>query len=106
MTQLVALQFILPVAIIAWLAFGPTRSRLGLLATISALVAVLTALHLSGMWLMPPWWTIWAYWALVGPAAWLAAAAAILVYFATRNVFATIVGGVLAMFLLHRFAGL
>ena len=41
-----------------------------------------------------------------GPAAWLAAAAAILVYFATRNVFATIVGGVLAMFLLHRFAGL
>ena len=41
-----------------------------------------------------------------GPAAWLAAAAAILVYFATRNVFATIVGGVLAMFLLRRFAGL
>jgi branched-subunit amino acid transport protein len=41
-----------------------------------------------------------------GPAAWLATAAAALVYFATRNVFATIVGGVLAMFLLRRFAGL
>ena len=41
-----------------------------------------------------------------GPAAWLAAAAATLVYLATRNVFATIVGGVLAMFLLRRFAGL
>jgi branched-subunit amino acid transport protein len=41
-----------------------------------------------------------------GPAAWLATAAATLVYFATRNVFATIVGGVLAMFLLRRFAGL
>jgi branched-subunit amino acid transport protein len=41
-----------------------------------------------------------------GPAAWTATAAAALVYFATRNVFATIVGGVLAMFLLRRFAGL
>jgi branched-subunit amino acid transport protein len=41
-----------------------------------------------------------------GPAAWMATAAATLVYFATRNVFATIVGGVLAMFLLRRFAGL
>ena len=41
-----------------------------------------------------------------GPAAWIATAAATLVYFATRNVFATIVGGVLAMFLLRRFAGL
>ena len=40
-----------------------------------------------------------------GPAAWLATAAATLVYLATRNVFATIVGGVLAMFLLRRFAG-
>lgn len=41
-----------------------------------------------------------------GPAAWLAALAATLVYLATRNVFATIVGGVLAIFLLRRFAGL
>jgi branched-subunit amino acid transport protein len=41
-----------------------------------------------------------------GPAAWIATAAATLVYLATRNVFATIVGGVLAMFLLRRFAGL
>jgi uncharacterized membrane protein len=41
-----------------------------------------------------------------GPAAWIAAAAAALVYLATRNVFATIVGGVLAVFLLRRFAGL
>jgi branched-subunit amino acid transport protein len=41
-----------------------------------------------------------------GPAGWTATAAAALVYFATRNVFATIVGGVLAMFLLRRFAGL
>ena len=41
-----------------------------------------------------------------GPAAWIATAAAMLVYFVTRNVFATIVGGVLAMFLLRRFAGL
>lgn len=40
-----------------------------------------------------------------GPAAWLAAAAATLVYLLTRNLFATILGGVLAMFLLRRFAG-
>jgi branched-subunit amino acid transport protein len=41
-----------------------------------------------------------------GPAAWIATAAATLVYLATRNLFATIVGGVLAIFLLRRFAGL
>lgn len=41
-----------------------------------------------------------------GPAAWIAAGAATLVYLATRNVFATIVGGVLVIFLLRRFAGL
>jgi branched-subunit amino acid transport protein len=41
-----------------------------------------------------------------GPGAWLATIAATLVYLATRNVFATIVGGVLAIFLLRRFAGL
>ena len=41
-----------------------------------------------------------------GPAAWIATAAATLAYLVTRNVFATIVGGVLAMFLLRRFAGL
>ena len=40
-----------------------------------------------------------------GPAAWIATAAATLVYLTTRNVFATIDGGVLAMFLLRRFAG-
>jgi branched-subunit amino acid transport protein len=41
-----------------------------------------------------------------GPTTWIAAAAATLVYLGTRNVFATIVGGVLAMVLLRRFAGL
>lgn len=41
-----------------------------------------------------------------GPAAWIAAGAAALVYLATRNVFATIVGGVLAIFLVRRFLGL
>ena len=41
-----------------------------------------------------------------GPAAWIATGAATLVYLATRNVFATIVGGVLAMFLLRGLAGL
>jgi uncharacterized membrane protein len=40
-----------------------------------------------------------------GPAAWLAAVATTLVYLLTRSVFATILGGVLAMFLLRRFAG-
>lgn len=41
-----------------------------------------------------------------GPAAWIGTVAASLVYLTTRNVFATIVGGVLAVFLLRRFAGL
>ncbi len=41
-----------------------------------------------------------------GPAAWVAAGVAALVYLATRNVFAAIVGGVLAIFLVRRFFGL
>ena len=40
-----------------------------------------------------------------GPAVWVATIAATGVYLATRNVFATIVGGVLAIFVLRRFAG-
>ena len=47
-----------------------------------------------------------ALWMRNIPGAVLAALTATLVYVATRNVFATIVGGVLAMFLLRRFAGL
>lgn len=41
-----------------------------------------------------------------GPAAWIAAGAATLVHLATRSVLATIVVGILAMFLFRRFAGL
>jgi uncharacterized membrane protein len=41
-----------------------------------------------------------------GPVAWIGTATAMAVYLLTRNVFATIVGGVLAVFLLRRFAGL
>lgn len=41
-----------------------------------------------------------------GPAAWLAAVGAVIVYGLTRNVFATIVGGVLAILVARRLLGL
>jgi murein DD-endopeptidase MepM/ murein hydrolase activator NlpD len=64
MTPLIILQLVLPLALVGWLAIWPARSWLGLAIQMLALGALLAALHLAGLWLMPPWWTIWVYWLL------------------------------------------
>ena len=66
MTLLLSRQLILPLALLAWLLLRPARSWVGLGLQVLALVCLLTALHLSGLWLMPPWWAIWLYWLLLG----------------------------------------
>ncbi|MFN3389899.1 MAG: hypothetical protein ACK40O_13330 [Allosphingosinicella sp.] len=68
MAALLLLQLALPLALIAWLAFRPLPSRLGLAVQALASAAVLIALHLAGLWLMPPWWTPWLLWLLFGAA--------------------------------------
>lgn len=68
-TLLIAAQIILPLALIAWLAFtqclpwriAPPRNLLGI--TIQALVTavVLFSIARIGLWIFPPWWTPYGY---------------------------------------------
>lgn len=68
MALLILLQLLLPVALLASLAWWPARSRIGIAAQAGATIAVLLALHLTGLWLIPPWWAAWVYWLLLLPA--------------------------------------
>ena len=64
MATLLILQLLLPLCLLAGLAFAPLRARLGFAIQVVAMALFLLALHLAGLWLMAPWWTPWAYWAL------------------------------------------
>ena len=55
MTAVYALQFALPLVLIAWMVFAPGRSRLGFVAQCFGSAAALGALALHGVWLLPPW---------------------------------------------------
>jgi hypothetical protein len=55
---------ILPLSLLAWLAFAPLRSVVGLWLQVIATGLALLALAWGGMWLLPPWWTPWLFWAL------------------------------------------
>lgn len=68
MITFLVLQLVLPVVLLAWLALGPARSWLGLALQLLATVSLFAALHLAGLWLMPPWWAIWLYWLLLAAA--------------------------------------
>jgi Peptidase family M23 len=60
-TLLLVAQLLLPLALIAWLAFAPPRNSLGF--TLQALVTaiVLFAIARMGVWVFPPWWTPYLY---------------------------------------------
>lgn len=62
--MLLPLQVALPLALLAWLVFAPLSFRIGFAVQVLVTALTLLALHLAGLWLMPPWWTPWAYWAL------------------------------------------
>ncbi len=74
MTALVlALQVILPLALIAWLAFLPAGSLAGFVLQTAGIGAFLFALARVAQWAVPVWWLPWAYgglW-LVAVLAWL-----------------------------------
>lgn len=66
---LLLLQLLLPLALIAWLLARPAEDALGRVAQVSALTTVVGALAISGLWLFPPWWSVWVYGVAAGLAA-------------------------------------
>jgi Peptidase family M23 len=64
------IQLLLPLALLLWLAFLPARHKLARLFQSVGTAAILLALHLAGLWIMPPWWTPWLYWGLFAFAVW------------------------------------
>lgn len=68
--SVIAFQVVLPLALLAWLAFAPAASLLGWLLQAAAVGLFLFALARVAMWTVPPWWTPWLYAAI-----WLAVVA-------------------------------
>ncbi len=60
-TGIVALQILLPLALLAWLATAPATGWAAYALHVGATAVVLLALRLVAMWAMPPWWLPWAY---------------------------------------------
>lgn len=58
------IQIVLPVALIAWLAFAPVGSRIGFSIQAIATGLVLLALLLIAVWMIPPWWAPYLYLAI------------------------------------------
>lgn len=65
MTTLYALQFALPLLFVSWMGIAPPRSLLGFWIQLVATAAGLLFIGLTGIWLLPPWWTPHAFGALL-----------------------------------------
>ncbi|MGB3614508.1 MAG: M23 family metallopeptidase [Elainellaceae cyanobacterium] len=61
MNFLIALQIILPLALIMWLAIAPPHNWLGFIIQVLATAVALVAIALAGLWGFPPWWTPYLY---------------------------------------------
>ena len=59
MLVIFALQLIVPLVLLGWIAFVAPRSALGFCVQSAATLAVLIAAGLTGLWLLPPWWWPW-----------------------------------------------
>ena len=57
MLTIYLLQTLLPLALIAWIAFAPPRSHVGFWVQVFATTLSLYAVARLGLWLFPPWWT-------------------------------------------------
>jgi Peptidase family M23 len=64
------IQLLLPLLLLLWLAFLPARHKLARLFQSVGTAAILLALHLAGLWIIPPWWTPWIYWGMFVAALW------------------------------------
>ena len=61
MTLLFFLQLALPLFLIGWIGFAPSKSTLGFCCQAVGVAAGVFALALTGLWLFPPWWTSYAF---------------------------------------------
>ena len=61
MTLIFFLQLALPLFLIGWIGFAPSKSTLGFGCQAVGVAAGLFALALTGLWLFPPWWTSYAF---------------------------------------------
>ena len=59
MLVIFALQLIVPLVLLGWIAFAAPRSAIGFCFQSAATLAVLIAAGLTGLWLLPPWWWPW-----------------------------------------------
>jgi hypothetical protein len=61
MVAIFLLQFVMPLALVAWMALAPPRTRAGFWVQVVASMAALWALALLGIWLLPPWWAPYGF---------------------------------------------
>jgi hypothetical protein len=61
MIPLFALQFALPLILIAWIGVAPARSLVGFCVQVVATAAGLFAIGLTGLWTFLPWWTPYGF---------------------------------------------
>jgi len=71
MIPLYVAQFVVPLALILWMAFAAPRSMSGFYIQFVASVAILWAAALLGIWLLPPWWAPYGFGVGLLVAAWL-----------------------------------
>jgi hypothetical protein len=60
-TSLILTQILLPLALILWLLLAPLRNSLGVSLQILVTAIGLLAIARMGVWIFPPWWTIYLY---------------------------------------------
>lgn len=61
MIILYLLQVIVPLLLIAWLAFAPPRNSVGFWIQAVAIGIGIVAILYTGLWLFPPWWSPYAF---------------------------------------------
>ena len=66
------IQLLFPLALLLWLSLWPAHHVFLRATQITGTAAILLALHLAGLWMMPPWWTPWILWALFAIVLWRA----------------------------------
>jgi murein DD-endopeptidase MepM/ murein hydrolase activator NlpD len=62
------IQIFVPLTLILLLAIPIARHPIVLVLQVGAAGVMLLAVHLAGLWIMPPWWTPWVLWGLFIPA--------------------------------------
>lgn len=61
MTIFILIQILLPLILIGWLAFLPSRNLLGMGIQFLVTAIALVAIARMGIWIFPPWWTPYLY---------------------------------------------